>query len=84
MANAVTHAPPPDYLQLQVADGRVLIEISDGSERVPRMVSPGEAVAGGRGLLLIDRLASRWGWEVRSPGKVVWCEVSLPGTAPRR
>ena len=84
VANAVAHAPPPGYLQVQVADGRVRIEISDASERVPRMVAPGGAVAGGRGLLLIDRLASRWGWEVRSPGKVVWCEVSLPGTTARR
>jgi anti-sigma regulatory factor (Ser/Thr protein kinase) len=83
VANAVNHAPPPGFLRVQTTDGRVLIEVSDAAEDQPRMVLPGEAVAGGRGLLLIDRLATRWGWEALPPGKVVWCEVSPPGPAYR-
>jgi anti-sigma regulatory factor (Ser/Thr protein kinase) len=83
VANAVYHAAPPGYLQLQADDARVRIEVSDASVREPRMVLSGAAAAGGRGLLLIDRLASRWGWDARPPGKVVWCEVSLVA-APNR
>jgi anti-sigma regulatory factor (Ser/Thr protein kinase) len=77
VANAVNHAPPPGYLQVRADSEQVRIEVSDSGAQEPRMVRPGAAAAGGRGLLLIDRLASRWGWEVRPPGKIVWCEVSL-------
>jgi anti-sigma regulatory factor (Ser/Thr protein kinase) len=83
VANAVNHAPPPGHLQVQADDERVRIEVSDASERAPRMVRPGDAVAGGRGLLLIDRVATRWGWELCPPGKIVWCEVALPAAAER-
>jgi anti-sigma regulatory factor (Ser/Thr protein kinase) len=83
VANAVNHAPPPGYLRLRAGDERVLIEVSDAAVTEPRMVLPGEAVAGGRGLLLIDRLTTRWGWDSRPPGKIVWCEVSLPGALDR-
>jgi hypothetical protein len=30
---------------------------------------------GGRGLLLVERLADRWGFEPNASGKVVWFEV---------
>ncbi|NEE61919.1 ATP-binding protein, partial [Streptomyces sp. SID8455] len=33
----------------------------------------------GRGLFLVECLASRWGWEPRNPvGKTVWAEVAAP------
>jgi anti-sigma regulatory factor (Ser/Thr protein kinase) len=83
VANAVNHAPPPGYLQVRADAERIRIEVSDAGRAEPRMVRPGDAVAGGRGLLLVDRLATRWGWDVRLPGKIVWCEVSLPATPAR-
>jgi anti-sigma regulatory factor (Ser/Thr protein kinase) len=85
VANAVNHAAPPGFLQVRADSERVRIEVSDASEREPRMVRPGAAAAGGRGLLLIDRLATRWGWAARPPGKIVWCEVSrVIAAAPER
>jgi anti-sigma regulatory factor (Ser/Thr protein kinase) len=84
VANAVNHAPPPGHLRVRLDGDLVRIEVSDAGEREPRMVSPGQAVAGGRGLLLVDRLATRWGWDVLPPGKVVWCELTLPEAPPRR
>ena len=85
MANAVNHAPPPGRLQVRADGERVHIEVSDGSEREPRLVlqGPAAAAAGGRGLLLIDRLATRWGWDARPAGKIVWCEVSLSADPDR-
>jgi anti-sigma regulatory factor (Ser/Thr protein kinase) len=77
VANAVNHAPPPGYLQVRTDGELVRIEVSDSSTGEPRMVRPGAAAAGGRGLLLIDRLTTGWGWDVRPPGKIVWCEMSL-------
>lgn len=79
VANAVTHGPPPAGLWLGLYARHLRIEVGDSSPHPPRMVHPGEIGTGGRGLLLVDRLATRWGYRPCEPGKVVWCEVALPG-----
>ncbi|MBP2582638.1 anti-sigma regulatory factor (Ser/Thr protein kinase) [Streptomyces sp. PvR006] len=86
--NAVRHGHVPGrdfHLSLRVADGLARVEVSDTrAERVPPR--PGELVGprpelsdGGRGLLLVDALADRWGWCPRrgAPGKTVWAECAL-------
>ncbi|WP_328944287.1 ATP-binding protein [Streptomyces sp. NBC_00250] len=86
--NAVRHGHVPgrDFrLSLRVAGGVARVEVSDTrAERVPPRPgeSPGprpELADGGRGLLLVDALAERWGWCPRSgaPGKTVWAECAL-------
>lgn len=83
-ANAVVHGRVPgrDFHLRVVCDVRtrlIRIEVADASARRPR-VNP-VAVTGaedqsGRGLLLVEALAVRWGTAVRAPvGKVVWAEV---------
>ncbi|WP_079140621.1 ATP-binding protein [Streptomyces rubrolavendulae] len=89
-ANAVRHGRVPGrdfHLALQVvAHGRtVRIEVTDTrAERVPprpgALRVPGAEDTGGRGLLLVAALASRWGWHPRpdgGPGKTVWAECAL-------
>ncbi|KUN79909.1 hypothetical protein AQJ66_27605 [Streptomyces bungoensis] len=85
-ANAVRHGRVPGHeiglrLTLDTAAGLVRIEVADAAsaERPPRVPPPsypdGES---GRGLLLVDVLAARWGSELRHPvGKTVWAEVPL-------
>lgn len=75
-ANAVTHgrvAGRDFHLTLTVTPGTLLIEVADTRrDRIPEIRDPG------RGLVLVDALAERWG--VRrgpAPRKVVWAEVSL-------
>ena len=46
----------------------------DRSSVWPRRRTPGEAATSGRGLLLVDAVADRWGVEPRGDGKAVWCE----------
>ncbi|MFI1657775.1 ATP-binding protein [Streptomyces sp. NPDC020472] len=88
-ANAVRHGHVPgrDFqLLLRVADGprpTARIEVSDTrAERVPprpgHLPEP-ELREGGRGLLLVEALADRWGWcpRLRAPGKTVWADVFL-------
>jgi len=56
--------------------GRLRIEVEDYSP-IPPIVH-GEIDIGGRGLLLVDKLADAWGVEQTSAGKVLWAEfVSL-------
>ncbi|MCX4981361.1 ATP-binding protein [Streptomyces sp. NBC_00572] len=87
--NAVRHGHVPgrDFrLSLRVTGGLARVEVSDTrAERVPprpgKLPDPGpELTDGGRGLLLVDALADRWGWCPRpgAPGKTVWAECALP------
>jgi hypothetical protein len=85
-ANAVLHGRVPgrDFglrLALDLAAGLVRIEVADAaSAKRPPTVPPSSYPEGesGRGLLLVDVLAARWGSEPRRPvGKTVWAEVPL-------
>jgi len=85
-ANAVRHgrvAGRDFRLRLAAGEGTVRVEVTDvRGERtpVPARDAYGEAESG-RGLLLVERLAARWGWAPRGdgPGKTVWAEYRLPG-----
>ncbi|MGK9460194.1 hypothetical protein ACSLFT_09195 [Streptomyces sp. G6] len=53
------------------------------TDRRPPTVPPSPCPEGesGRGLLLVDVLALRWGWTPRRPlGKTVWAELPLKPT----
>ncbi|HET9381150.1 MAG TPA: ATP-binding protein [Streptomyces sp.] len=86
VANAVRHGRVPGRrfglgLTLDPTAGSLRVEVSDAAtaKRLPRAV-PSAAPEGesGRGLLLVDTLATRWGWTPRDPlGKTVWAEVCL-------
>ena len=84
-ANAVRHGRVPgrDFgLRLTLDEGAALvrIEVADAaSAKRPPAVPPSSCPDGesGRGLLLVDVLAVRWGSTPRQPvGKTVWAEVS--------
>ncbi|WP_030543817.1 ATP-binding protein [Streptomyces albus] len=92
-ANAVRHGRVPgrDFrlrLRLDEAAGLVRIEVADaaGARRPPAAPPPscpdGES---GRGLLLVDVLAVRWGCAPRQPvGKTVWAEVATEASTLHR
>ena len=81
IANAVLHAPPPVCLQLLAYADRVRIEVHDSTRAPPRLHRPPPDATGGhlggRGVWLIDQLATRWGHHDEGPGKAVWFEVQL-------
>ncbi|MEU6227145.1 ATP-binding protein [Streptomyces sp. NPDC047042] len=85
-ANAVQHgrAPGRDFvlrLTLDAGAGLIRIEVTDAaSTKRPPMTAPSSYPEGesGRGLLLVDALAVRWGWVPRRPvGKTVWAVVPI-------
>lgn len=85
-ANAVQHGRVPGRefglrLALDRAGGLLRVEVADAAcaKRLPT-AAPSSYPEGesGRGLLLVDALALRWGSEPRSPvGKTVWAELCL-------
>ncbi|GAA1719373.1 hypothetical protein GCM10009680_71030 [Streptomyces yatensis] len=46
-------------------------------ERRPVLRNQGDETEDGRGLLLVDALASKWGVAERGVGKTVWCEYAI-------
>ncbi|MBB4161362.1 ATP-binding protein [Streptomyces cinereoruber] len=82
VTNACLHAGGPEEFVLRRGREGVRVEVADASSEPPRPHAPrSPALPGGHGLMVLDRLAGAWGYEVRGPGaagKVVWLEVSLP------
>ncbi|MCF6522043.1 ATP-binding protein [Streptomyces sp. JJ36] len=87
-ANAVHHGRVPGRefaLHLACTPGGVLrIEVADANPtRPPAHPAPaGLEDECGRGLLLVDRLADRWGSAPRDPiGKTVWAELETASSS---
>ena len=55
----------------------------DNDLRLPRIRSAGETDEGGRGLYLVDQLATRWGSRPTRDGKAVWFEMPMRRDAGR-
>lgn len=71
VTNAVLHARTPvDVVVRQLRDG-VAVEVSDGSPVRPRGRRTTPQSTNGRGMALLDRLATTWDVKVRSNGKTV-------------
>ncbi|MGX1514262.1 ATP-binding protein [Streptomyces collinus] len=61
-------------------DGVLRLEVSDAGPGRPEVRAPGDDEIGGRGLLLVEALAQRWGVYERTGGvgKTVWAELKAP------
>ncbi|MFE2266883.1 ATP-binding SpoIIE family protein phosphatase [Streptomyces griseosporeus] len=79
VANSLQHGTPPMRLRLRRTDRRLIIEVTDGDDHLPRRrrAEPGDE--SGRGIAIVATIASNWGSR-RTPGggKAVWCEFALP------
>jgi len=68
----------PVRLWLQSDSSLILIMVGDASPHPPQRLDPAGDTEGGRGLLLVEALSSRWGWYATRQGgtaKVVWAEL---------
>ncbi|MEU8701042.1 SpoIIE family protein phosphatase [Streptomyces sp. NPDC048680] len=87
LVNVLLHTEGGAVLTLEVLPEpvrRVRLSVQDRSSVWPRRRTPGETATSGRGLLLLDAVATRWGIEPRGEGKAVWCEIgpAAPPTSP--
>ena len=81
IGNAYKHAPGHDTVELEVlhhADA-VTIRVSDGSALRPLMRAASDDDSTGRGLMIVEALSSRWGFEDHEGGKQVWAEIRRAG-----
>jgi hypothetical protein len=56
----------------------VRVAVYDDDPALPVHRQPDAERPGGRGLHLLDRIATRWGAEPSDGGKVVWFELDRP------
>lgn len=75
VTNAVLHAGTELHVRVFQANGGVRIEVTDGSEGVPTQRHYSAEAATGRGLGLVEALASDWGTTSAHTGKTVWFRV---------
>jgi serine phosphatase RsbU (regulator of sigma subunit) len=64
-------------MRLRRGSSAVWVEVFDADMRLPRIRSAEESDEGGRGLYLVEQLATRWGSRPTRNGKAVWFEVPI-------
>jgi anti-sigma regulatory factor (Ser/Thr protein kinase) len=79
VTNAVIHAQTPVDVEVAINGSLVRIDVRDDAPTPPIRRSASPESLDGRGLLLLDRLADRWGYEPGPSGKTVWFEVDGAG-----
>ncbi len=86
LTNALEHGQAPVTATVEVDDRRLRVGVRDGSTQVPELRSPEPHDLSGRGVLFLERLASRWGVDQHvaaavgrhadaAEGKTVWFEI---------
>jgi len=75
ITNAVTHGLGPVRITVGANHGRIHVAVSDASSEPPQRLDLGVEAASGRGVQLLEALATRWGVDPASPGKSVWFEL---------
>jgi len=76
VSNALVHASSAPRIEAQLGPDTVRVAVYDDDPTLPAHRLPDVERPGGRGLHLLDRLATRWGAEpVEDGGKVVWFEL---------
>jgi anti-sigma regulatory factor (Ser/Thr protein kinase) len=81
VTNAVLHARTTLRVVLEQDDasGRLRCEVTDGSLVRPRLRRRSTEATTGRGLQLLESVATSWGVQAVSGGKTVWFEVDGEG-----
>lgn len=77
VTNAIVHAHSKSYLFIRALRDIVRVEVTDPDDHLPAMAAPEADAVAGRGLVIVNGLASAWGIErATDGGKTVWFELS--------
>jgi anti-sigma regulatory factor (Ser/Thr protein kinase) len=75
VTNAVLHARSETRVTVEREGTTVRVSVCDDSQARPRLRNYGPEAVTGRGLVIVDRIAKRWGVEPSDAGKCVWFEI---------
>jgi anti-sigma regulatory factor (Ser/Thr protein kinase) len=73
--NAVKHSSAITLVARPAPDGQVTLEVWDDNASPPVVRDVDFDSLDGRGLIVVEALASSWGWRPADGGKVVWAVV---------
>ncbi|MEV7130924.1 ATP-binding protein [Streptomyces sp. NPDC093260] len=80
VANVIKHVGhgTPATLAVSMTDARLRIEVHDPDPRaLPALSDADLGAEAGRGMVLIDAIADRWGVDLTAGRKSTWCELSV-------
>ena len=81
VSNAIRHSDHSVTVTVRLMTQRLMVDVEDTSERMPIMRDLEDVAVEGRGLRLVDALATEWGVRLVEHGKVVWFQLALPSAA---
>ena len=76
VTNAVLHGDGDIMLNVVVADDAVHVEVADAAPALPAPRAAPSDADSGRGLFIVDGVATRWGVRPAARGKVVWADLA--------
>lgn len=82
VVNAVLHAESAVTVRLSLRPGVLRVEVADASPAPPQPRSVDPTAVTGRGLLIVETVASSWGVEPTDHGKAVWFELAADDIGP--
>jgi anti-sigma regulatory factor (Ser/Thr protein kinase) len=81
VTNCIRHAGTGFELTLRL-EGEIRIEVLDTGGGEPTVLSPSPRDPSGRGLRIVEAMASAWGVHRTPEGKTVWFTLARPALAP--
>jgi anti-sigma regulatory factor (Ser/Thr protein kinase) len=79
-ANALLHGESPFTVSLERTGASLHIAVSDASPEPPQKALSRSFATSGRGMLIVEQVATAWGWDaLPEGGKTVWAEVPVDG-----
>jgi anti-sigma regulatory factor (Ser/Thr protein kinase) len=75
VTNAFIHGRSEAKIRVKAVPGRLLVEVADENSRHPLRAGQDDDALDGRGLAIVELLATRWGVVDEAYGKTVWFEV---------
>jgi signal transduction histidine kinase len=76
VSNAIRHAGGDLSFGLTYENATVTVEVTDPGASLPTVKSAAPLDPNGRGLVIVERFAHRWGVRPGPSGKVVWAELA--------
>lgn len=80
VTNALTHGHSEARLNVTFGPSAVRIEVSDENSYHPERVLADADAIHGRGLAILERIASAWGVRDEDQGKTVWFDIDTRTT----
>lgn len=75
VTNSILHARTDFSVEVTIRDDRIRVGVKDESPELPVRQLHQSLQPTGRGLLILDEMADRWGFSPDSSGKTVWFEI---------